>query len=137
MRLRLVMVVGGLVLATAGVWRTGYESHAERPASVQAERLDDRGTGDDELVSLADASVTTSAPPGGSRPASGAIALQVPDDPLPGQLRAPCRRRGVVAINGGCWILWTTLSPPCDYGAYEWKEACYWPIYVSGRPPTS
>ncbi|WP_224244427.1 serine/threonine-protein kinase [Hyalangium gracile] len=136
-RARIVLVAGCLALVTGGIWWTGHGAHTRRATFVQVEELAEGVEGYDEPASLADASVTTRVSPLDSTVASGMIALQVPDDPLPGQMRAPCRRRGTVEINGGCWIRWADYPPPCGDKAYEWKGECFMPVYGPGRPPTS
>ncbi|MFL5347763.1 MAG: serine/threonine-protein kinase [Hyalangium sp.] len=115
----------------------GRGPHTETPTIAQAEKPDagegrDAGTtgvGDTSLTSQ----VTSIDIPNSTEP----IATDMPDEPLPGQMRAPCRRRGAIEINGGCWIRWTDLAPPCGEDAYEWKKTCYWPILESKRTPTS
>jgi eukaryotic-like serine/threonine-protein kinase len=63
------------------------------------------------------------------------IATEFPDEPLPGQRRAPCKGNSV-EINGGCWMV-TTIQPPCGDDAYEWKGSCYYPILTRAKPRTS
>lgn len=71
---------------------------------------------------------------GGSRP--GGVALEMPKKPLPGQRQPPCKYPAV-AINGGCWGRFADAKPPCGDEAYEWGDGCYWPMWTTGRPPTS
>ncbi|MBN1206083.1 MAG: serine/threonine protein kinase, partial [Myxococcaceae bacterium] len=66
-----------------------------------------------------------------------AFALEVPEQPLPGQRLAPCPRSGEVEINGGCWVRQANISPPCDHEEYEWRGACYRPALKRPRPPTT
>ncbi len=69
------------------------------------------------------------------------IRLPLPEKPLPGQLKPPCKRSGEVEIRGGCWHQLGAIKPPCKEegkeDAYLWKGACYWPSYPVGREPTS
>jgi hypothetical protein len=69
------------------------------------------------------------------------VTLPLPDQPLPGQNRAPCKRMGEVEIRGGCWRGVPDAKPPCkEEGkeeAYEWGRICYVPSYPAGREPIS
>jgi hypothetical protein len=69
------------------------------------------------------------------------VALPLPEKPLPGQSRPPCKRTGEVEIRGGCWHRLADAKPPCKEegkeDAYVWKGACYGPSYPVGREPTS
>jgi len=69
------------------------------------------------------------------------VSLPMPEQPLPGQNRAPCKRMGEVEIRGGCWHRVPDAKPPCKEegkeDAYAWKGACYWPSLPLGREPTS
>ena len=69
------------------------------------------------------------------------VTLPLPEQPLPGQSKPPCKRSGEVEIRGGCWLELARLKPPCkEEGkeeAYLWKGACYRPSSPVGREPTS
>ncbi|HEX8702016.1 MAG TPA: serine/threonine-protein kinase [Myxococcaceae bacterium] len=69
------------------------------------------------------------------------VTLALPEQPLPGQNRPPCKWTGEVEIRGGCWHLLGAAKPPCKEegkeDAYLWKGACYGPSYPRGREPTS
>ncbi len=95
-------------------------------------------------VAVGDNARVTPAEPSPPRPGDKlrGVTLPLPEQPLPGQNRAPCTRAGEVAIHGGCWHpLGHTLKPPCKEeskdDAYLWKGACYLPSYPAGREPTS
>ncbi|WP_224371619.1 serine/threonine protein kinase [Hyalangium versicolor] len=63
---------------------------------------------------------------------------EMPDKPLPGQAKPPCKQRSAVVINGGCWVRPEVSTPPCKEGEYEWERLCYLPILsVTRRPSTS
>ncbi|WP_224240660.1 serine/threonine-protein kinase [Hyalangium gracile] len=62
---------------------------------------------------------------------------EVPKDPLPGQARPPCKQRGAVVINKGCWGRPEVSTPPCGEGEYEWEGRCYRPLLGLPRPATS
>ena len=77
-------------------------------------------------------------PPDGKKPG---VSLPLPEKPLPGQNKPPCKRFGEVEIRGGCWHHLANAVPPCQEEgkevAYAWKGACYWLSYPRGREPTS
>ncbi len=126
-----------LVLMTVGgIWWMGHGPHSRTPVVTPVEATGEEVPWTDEPASLADASVTVRVSPHDSPGAPGAISLEVPEEPLPGQLHPPCRRRGEVEINGGCWGL-ANSDPPCENRTYEWKGACYWPVLARTRRPTS
>jgi Protein tyrosine and serine/threonine kinase len=66
-----------------------------------------------------------------------AVAREMPQKPLPGQRRAPCRLRGDVEIRGGCWIRKADVPAPCGVDAYEWQGVCYEPAADWSVPKTS
>lgn len=73
---------------------------------------------------------------------SGGVAgLDIPRRPFPGQLqpneKGLCDRKAMVPINGGCWLRWRDLRPPCGDDGYEWKGDCYAPVWLKQRQPTS
>ncbi|WP_224368638.1 serine/threonine-protein kinase [Hyalangium versicolor] len=137
LQLRGLVSVAMVLLTMACILWMGHGSHPRIIVDASGEVPDIEALKDDDAASLADASVTTRVTSQSTAVASASISLDMPTDPLPGQLRAPCRRRGAVEINGGCWIRWADLSPPCGEDAYEWKGICYWPIYDRTRPPTT
>jgi hypothetical protein len=65
-----------------------------------------------------------------------AISLPLPKEPLPGQLRPPCKAEHEEAIRGGCWVA-LLRKPPCGKDSYEWKGVCYLASYPAVRPDTS
>ncbi len=65
------------------------------------------------------------------------INREMPKEPLPGQLRAPCKAEHEEAIRGGCWTALLRMKPPCGKDSYEWKGVCYAASYPAGRPATS
>ena len=87
----------------------------------------------------------SSAPAGATSPGAGdkkrGVTLPLPEGPLPGQNKPPCKRSGEVELRGGCWHRLTELKPPCKEegkeDAYAWKGTCYVPTYPPGREPTS
>jgi eukaryotic-like serine/threonine-protein kinase len=136
-RLRLAARVGGLgVLFVAFAWRCP-SPQGELPMMVEAEEPDTewapdagtRGLGEDSLTARVDSPDM----PSGPEP----ISRDIPPQPRPGQQRPPCRRKGEVVINGGCWVLQANVEPPCGDDEYEWQGSCYRPASARSRPPTS
>jgi serine/threonine protein kinase len=135
---RRVLLTASLLMAAVATWWMVPSSRWAAPEVAQDEEpeiglvLPDAGTaglGDGGVA----ARVATQEPP-----ISGeVIALEMPKQPLPRQRRAPCRGRGEVEINGGCWAPWATLPPPCGAEAYDWGGVCYLPLYGPVRVPTS
>ncbi|MDC0712842.1 serine/threonine-protein kinase [Stigmatella sp. ncwal1] len=72
----------------------------------------------------------------GSESTRGAIGLEMPKTPLPGQRRPPCKRYEV-EVSGGCWHALQDKIPPCDEDTYSWKNRCYLPSPSPRRPATS
>jgi serine/threonine protein kinase len=136
-RLRTAAIVGGFVLlVVAVVWRPSTPqaglpmmAQLEEPDAEWAPDAGTRGLGDDSLIARVDSPDV----PAGPEP----ISRDIPRQPLPGQQRSPCQRKGEVTINGGCWVLQADVEPPCGEGEYEWQGACYRPVGIQSRPPTS
>ncbi|WP_224247736.1 serine/threonine protein kinase [Hyalangium gracile] len=87
---------------------------------------------------------TTTVTPGGSLPiplSGHLIALDLPQKPLPGQIRSDgdgrCPQRIHVAINGGCWLDVNTDLDTCRDEGYVYKGRCYVPVFPTQRRPTS
>jgi hypothetical protein len=136
--LRAGLAAAAAVLLTVGVLWGSRGPRQEAPELARAETLDDGGAPDAGTRGLGDSTPTTRVASEELPVVTDAkvIALEMPDDPLPGQRRAPCRRYDQIEINRGCWHLLTT-QPPCGDDAYEWKGACYDPILGRAQPRTS
>jgi len=118
----------GMVLA---LWLVAPR-RAGRQAPVQA------GTVEGNTVGLAEADeVGQASESRQTDDAQTGIALEMPKEPLPGQMRPPCKTEYEDEIRGGCWVLLGKKKPPCGKGSYEWKGFCYWPKYPAVRPDTS
>jgi hypothetical protein len=132
----------GLMAAALGAWAALMVWNVEQPPArgegqepvAQAPREEegaDAGTSelaDTAISSPANAEVRESRP--------GGVTLQMLKKPMPGQRLPPCKYPAV-AINGGCWGRIADAKPPCGDEAYEWENGCYWPAWITGRPPTS
>ena len=110
---------------------------------VVAESASDKESEEGSRVAAGD-SASTSLPgtsPQRTHNEKKLVGLPMPDQPLPGQNRPPCKRTGEVEIRGACWHELARAKPPCKEegkeDAYAWKGACYGPSYPVGREPTS
>ncbi len=126
------VLLAGLAVAVGLRGQEGAESSSDSKA-----RLGGR-------VAVGDSISTTSAestsPPVDDKKKRG-VTLALPEQPLPGQNKPPCKWAGEVEIRGGCWHELARTKPPCKEegkgDAYLWKGACYGPAYPRGREPTS
>jgi serine/threonine-protein kinase len=131
-RLAAAGISGAVVLGAIGVLSLASRQEAAREQAEQR----DAGT-----VAMGDTALT--APVASTRVPStwSSIALDIPSKPLRGQLRPDangrCPHKSYVSINGGCWT--ETKGDPKDCGdyTYEYKGACYQPVYPPPRPATS
>ncbi|MDC0710706.1 serine/threonine-protein kinase [Stigmatella sp. ncwal1] len=128
------LAMGALVYLVLGAWwlKDGPVHPVERVQDAQSGEQRDAGTvglGEEEILS-------SPALMGPNEPGSGAIGLEMPKKPLPGQRRSPCEKP-MVEINEGCWGRWSDVAPPCGANSYEWKKRCYLPILEGSRPATS
>jgi hypothetical protein len=127
-------VAVGLLLAglTVAVWLRGQEVASADSVAHGGGR-----------VAVGDSASATPAGAGATLPddRKRGLALPLPEKPLPGQSRPPCKRTGEVELRGGCWHRLADAKPPCKEegkeDAYVWKGACYGPSYPVGREPTS
>jgi hypothetical protein len=126
-RLGVAAVSGVLLLVAGGVMQWGLGSHMDMQAV--APDVETTGLGEDSLTSREVAQEATLTP----EPVSRDMERQ----PLPGQRRPPCQRKGALVINGGCWKLQANIEAPCDDDDYEWQGACYRPIYDRKRVPNT
>jgi hypothetical protein len=134
-QLRLMLAM--MLLAVVSSWWLGRAPRGHMPGMAQGAELEAEEGQDSGNTGLGDGGVTARAEPPEQPTPGKAIAKQVPTQPLPNQLRAPCGR-GEIEIRGGCWVLWTALTPPCGEKAYEWNGACYLPLLKGEqRVPTT
>jgi len=134
---RVVAIMGGVVLFLVAIVCKGPASQPEMPGVAQLEVLGAASAPDAGTRGLGDDSMTTRVDSQGAPVAPESVSQEVPPQPLPGQDRPPCRRRGEVVINGGCWVLQANVEPPCGEGEYEWQGSCYRASGVRSRSPTS
>jgi hypothetical protein len=135
-RQRLVVALGiGGSLAFLGWW-TVMRQPAEQP--VRGVARQERGSGGEDAgsVGLAKDALAASTRANQPEPTGHGLGLEVPKNPLPGQARAPCKRREFV-INQGCWGRPEDPTPPCRERTYEWQGLCYYPVLELPPPPTS
>jgi hypothetical protein len=125
-----------LVLLTPLIQRTGEErqvAYEQPPRVPKARGSPDAGTG-----AVGEEAMASAAPYEEALVSEWGVARDVPKRPLDGQKRPPCKQRGAVEINGGCW--WDVVDaepPPCETDKYEYGGRCYAPIFTSQRRPTS
>ncbi|MBN1203785.1 MAG: serine/threonine protein kinase [Myxococcaceae bacterium] len=106
------------------------------PMLAQEEALD-AGAADAGTVGLGDAVSEAPVAIAAPVPFQRAFGADLPKGPLPGQRRPPCGR-GRVEINEACWMKLDERPPDCPEGdSYEWRGACYAPVFSSRRPATS
>ncbi|SEU31921.1 serine/threonine protein kinase [Stigmatella erecta] len=103
------------------------------PGSEQAQARETRDAG---TVGLADTVLQSPAQSPASEPTTEGIGLDMPKHPFPGQRQPPCGK-ALVAVNGGCWVQAANVTPPCGANAFEWRKACYVPMFPPPRPQTS
>ncbi|MDC0712494.1 serine/threonine-protein kinase [Stigmatella sp. ncwal1] len=129
-----LMVAASLFLAIGVWWTSGRPSSStsqEATAELPARDTEDAGT-----AGLADSVSTTPVRTVPIASAQAGLHLDIPKKPFPGQSLPPCAKPQV-EINGGCWIRYSDVTPPCGAGSYEWRKACFWPILGPPRPATS
>ncbi|SEU36197.1 Serine/threonine protein kinase [Stigmatella erecta] len=122
----------GLVLASMGwllLLRPPLRGGAREPVDTEA------------TAGLATAASTE---PVGSQdvPSGGeAITLDMPQQPLPGQLRpntsGKCPGRSHTPIRGGCWRALEGGAENCGEDEYVHAGKCYAPVFSRARPSTS
>ena len=126
------------VLTLVGILWIGPTSREQVPNATQGAGLEAEEAPDSGNTGLGDGGVTSRVAPEENPVPINAVAKEMLKEPLPDQKRAPCRMRGAVEINGGCWAPWASLTPPCGELSYEWNGVCYLPLFKSTqRVPTS
>jgi eukaryotic-like serine/threonine-protein kinase len=129
-----VVAVGTVVLwpQRAGPGNTGEEFIGVRCSPDAAGR--EAGS-----VSLGDTSMISAEPPE-KAPSKKVVALEVPPQPQPGQLKPDANgrcRKGLIAINGGCWLKASVDLEICAGNGYVYRGDCYVPMFPPTREPTS
>jgi hypothetical protein len=126
------------------LWLVGLTVAVLRQGHKVARSASDRAAYEGESVAMGDSASTTPAGTSAARlteDTKRGVRLPLPEQPLPGQNRPPCKRLGEVEIRGGCWHRVAEAKPPCKEegkeDAYVWKGACYLPSSPVGREPTS
>lgn len=131
------VAVAATTLAALALCHGGHEPSEQAPgfAWAEAREAEDapdggtKGLGEELRATRVDAE-EMHAPS-----SSSAIAIDMLEEPLPGQLRPPCPRTSEV-INGGCWKRLPDIESPCG-AYYEWRGACYLPVVRPSRVPTT
>jgi predicted Ser/Thr protein kinase len=134
------IVAAMLALIGVAAGRRPHVRSEEAPRSGSAGPQEGGSAPDGGTRGLGDNTSTTRAEEYGvpDNANSKALTLQMPDEPLDWQMRTPCRSRGAIAINGGCWRKLEEVPPNCGDDGYEWKNGCYHPVREQpGHPRTS
>jgi serine/threonine protein kinase len=142
-RLRLVMAAALLVLGAWAGWVAREKSSKQSSLARQVAGSAHQEDGD--TAGLGDEAEPASAAPPIKPSAPRTLAADTPPEPQPGQARpnpkGQCPHPKQVALNGGCWA---KLEPEkCEAFAHSaskgsiFKGACYVPILLPGRQPTS
>ncbi len=123
-----------------GLWpeETGSVRTVERPAVEHAAASKARRK--EEAVALGDAAKSSS--DAVVKPSSGGtIRVEVPTQPLPGQMKSDAKGRCLKklrSINGGCWAKVDLDIEQCHGPIFfVYQDGCYVPSYEPGRQPTS
>jgi serine/threonine-protein kinase len=129
-------LVGAVMLGTPWVLSTPVPEEDSREQAAAQEEARDVGT-----VGLGDLVLTAPAASLRMPFSESPVAQQVPENPLPGQLRPDARGRcpgkSLVLIHGGCWIRVDEDLKACTSYGYIHKGTCYVPAPAPPRPATS
>ncbi|WP_338050655.1 serine/threonine-protein kinase [Pyxidicoccus caerfyrddinensis] len=128
----------GVTLAFGAGWLLSALTEKE-PGMAQVSPTEDSKDGG--TVAVGDSALTAPVALSPALSAWPSIALEVPPKPLPGQRRPDasgrCPSRLQVPINGGCWHRVVADTKECDTDSYAYKGACYVPVFLPTRVPTS
>jgi serine/threonine protein kinase len=119
-----------------GLWpeQTGWVRTGNEPTVARSESATEH-----DAVSLGESAQKSSAAPE-KFPTQGAIAMEFPEKPRPGQRRPDAHGRcpaKQVAINGGCWLKVDFTPEDCIVNGFLRQGGCYLPVYESSNRPTS
>ncbi len=128
------LVAAAVVGMVLGQWGARLMAEQGGPGGQEAAQA---GAADGSEVGLADAEEVGQAAESKPTVDKKGIGLEMPKEPLPGQLRTPCKADYEDEIRGGCWVLLGKKKPPCGNNSYEWNGACYLASYPAVRPDTS
>jgi serine/threonine protein kinase len=136
----LALAAASLAL-TVWTWWAAPRGPLEVPSVAHAEasgvETPDAGT-----AGLGEVAATTSLEEASAPPTQEGVTESPLPEPLPGQLRPDekgrCPPKGLVALNGGCWVE-TALDPEkcTELGGQMSKGTCYVPFIPRGRRPNS
>ncbi len=138
----LSLVTLAAVVALA-LWPRGtLPGRAEQEAPV-AQKPPEAEERDGGSISVGDTALTSSYAPVKESPGAssgGVIAVESPPKPQPGQLKPDANgrcRKGLVAINGGCWVKADVALEDCKGNGVLYRGGCYVPMFPTEREPTS
>jgi hypothetical protein len=124
----------GMALILGAVLMAVYVAEEGRLGRQESTRVGAEERGAVGLADEEDLALASAARPA---PKSAAIGMEMPNGPLPGQHRAPCKLQYEEEIRGGCWIALLKIKPPCGKNAYVWNDTCYAASFPAGRVPNT
>jgi hypothetical protein len=140
---RWLSLLAAAAVVSLALWPRGTGTgrvEQEAPVAWSPPKVEERDGGS---ISVGDRALTSSytyAKETSGTSSGRGIALDLPPEPLPGQLtpdeKGRCRK-GQFAINGGCWLAAKISLDDCNGNGFIYKGACYVPMYPHGREPTS
>nr|WP_275900321.1 serine/threonine-protein kinase [Pyxidicoccus trucidator] len=122
----------GVLLSTRSV------ELSEKTHLAEWEEAKDGGT-----IAVGDTALTAPVAPESAPSVWSAIQAELPPKPFPNQRRPDgdgrCSGKGLVAINGGCWVKLPVELTDCDFttNGVTYRGACYVPVWTPQRPSTS
>jgi serine/threonine protein kinase len=128
----------GVALAFGAGWLLSALTTKEPATAPVSQRVEAKDGG---TVAVGDSALTAPVAPSQAPSVMTSIALEVPPKPLPGQRRPDangrCPSKLQVAMNGACWLRMVADTKECDQDSYAYKGACYFPVFLPTRVPTS
>ncbi|HZI12717.1 MAG TPA: serine/threonine-protein kinase [Myxococcus sp.] len=130
-------IAGAVVLGTPWVLSALASVEDSREQAAAQEEARDAGT-----VGLGDSVLTAPVASPQVPFSKSPVAEELPEKPLPGQLRPDargrCPEKSLVPIHGGCWIRVGEDLKECRSYSYIHKGTCYVPaLNIQPRPATS
>ena len=130
-------LAASLALGAGALLSTRSVEPFEKTHRAEREEAKDGGT-----AAVGDTAVTAPVEPEGAPAMLSAIRAELPPKPFPKQ-RKPggdgrCPGKGLVAINGGCWVKLPVELKDCEAaGGFAYKGDCYIPLWGLPHPATS
>jgi hypothetical protein len=122
-----------------GLWPGETDSVRAVEQPTLAHRASDGARRKEDAVSLGGTALSTSEAVA-KAPSEGAITMELPKEPLPGQRKPDAKGRcprTQVPINGGCWGKVDFDLDECRGTLFVYQGGCYAPAFEPVRKPTS